>query len=475
MKSRNFFRIVIAILFTILAFPEGFSQNSYDSQLESSATTSKSKLQTIYSKSTVLEWDSNITIPSSSFNSATSGCILHFEYSTISAPYHNVKIYTGWWESLINGTVNNGLNNGGVIIPGDSKGTFSYIPTPDEVESLINKGLIVHGYGVKLNKITLETSVYPISNNTSSLTPIEKHGQLHVNGAFLYDSHNRKIQLYGMSTHGINFGQDFSQYVNKDAFKSLRDDWNTNCIRLALYPRDYNGYLNGGNKSALKKLICDGIDYAIKLGMYVIVDWHVLNYNPQETQTEAISFFSEISTLYPNSPNVLYEICNEPTNSDWNKVIKPYAEKVIPAIRKNSPDSIIIVGTNTWSQDIEAPLANPLNEKNVMYAFHFYAQTHTNNFRSRVEKAIKSGLPIFITEFGTCDASGNGGFNAEQSAKWFSLLEKYDISHMNWSLSNKAETASAIKSSCSKTSAWSTNDLTESGKLIYNHFRSLEN
>ena len=79
-----------------------------------------------------------------------------------------------------------------------------------------------------------------------------------------------------------------------------------------------------------------------------------------------------------------------------------------------------------------------------------------------------------MTEFGTCDASGNGGFNKRQSEEWFKLLEKYGISHCNWSLSNKAETASAINSWCGKTSGWTPDDLTESGRLIYNHFRKLK-
>lgn len=476
MNNKHFLRTLLILMFSLILSSDVFSQGSSEKQSESpSDSSSKNKTILLYTTPTNLSWDTNITFPETSFSYAGSGCTLYFDYTIQTAPYHNVKIYSGVWESFFKGKIKDATNNGGVFIPRDSNGTFSYSPSPDEIDLLVTKGLIVHGYGLKLNKIYMEVNSSSSSQIISNSTPLEKHGQLHVNGAYLYDIHNNKVQLYGMSTHGLNFGTDFSKYVNKDAFRTLRDDWNTNCVRLVLYPLDYNGYLNGGNKYTLKKIICDGIDLATELGMYVIVDWHVHNYNPSETQAEAISFLTEISSLYPDSPNVIYEICNEPTNSDWNSVLKPYAEKVIPEIRKNSPNCIIIVGTNTWSQDIEGPLANPVSAKNVMYTFHFYSHTHTEVFRNRVENAIKGGLPIFVTEFGTCDASGNGKVNSNQSAKWFDLLERYGISHMNWSLSNKAESASAIKSSCSKTSAWSTNDLTESGKLIYNHFRSLEN
>ena len=107
-----------------------------------------------------------------------------------------------------------------------------------------------------------------------------------------------------------------------------------------------------------------------------------------------------------------------------------------------------------------------------MYTFHFYAGSHANLFND-FEEYAKKGLPIFITEFGTCNSSGNGGFNKSESEKWFKLCKDYSISRMNWSLCNKGETASAFLTSCSKTSGWVYSDLTDSGKLVYDHFREL--
>ncbi|MBR6295141.1 MAG: glycoside hydrolase family 5 protein [Treponema sp.] len=466
--------------------------------------------KTVSNKSVSLEWYPTFDVEASMFKDFSEGNKICLKYENISADYHQVKVYAGDWYSLNSVKLEGAKNENGSFVPSASSGTIVYTANESEANHIRQSGLRLHGYGMKIASISTvgtksgyvsekkgtdslsDKGTDPGSSKTNSGgsvtvanpkpisvagtpsgTPFANHGALHVSGAYLYDSHNQKYQLYGMSTHGLNFGNDFSRYVNRDAFKTLRDDWNTNCIRLVLYPKDYNGYCNGGDKNQLKDLICKGIDYATELGMYVIVDWHVHQYNPVETQSEAIKFLGEISAKYGKYENVLYEICNEPTGSEWNSVLKPYAKKLISAIRKNAPDSIIIVGTNTWSQDIEGPLSNPLSYKNVMYTFHFYAQTHTDYFRTRVENAVKKGLPIFVTEFGTCDASGNGGFNKSQSEKWFDLLSKYNISHMNWSLSNKAETASAINSWCNKTSGWSFSDLTESGQLIYNHFRSL--
>lgn len=304
-------------------------------------------------------------------------------------------------------------------------------------------------------------------------TPYGVHGKLHVQGAYLYDEHGNKMQLYGMSTHGLTFGQDFTRYINQDAMYTLVNDWNTNCIRLALYPTQWGGYTTGGNKQSLKKIVSDGIDYATKAGMYVLVDWHIHGESPAPVKDAAKEFLGYISSKYKNYGNVLYEICNEPKDSPWESVIKPYAQEIIPVIRDGAPDAVVVVGTNTWSQDIDEAARSPLSFDNVMYTFHFYADTHKDAFRTRVENAIKGGFPVFITEYGTCDASGNGGYNEAETNQWFALIKKYNISHINWSLSAKAETASALKSSCSKTSGWADSDLTDSGRQVVQHYRTL--
>lgn len=299
-------------------------------------------------------------------------------------------------------------------------------------------------------------------------TPVALHGRLKVENARLTDCHGEPFQLYGMSTHGIAW---FPQYVNQDAFCTLRDDWNTNCIRLALYTDEYNGYCSGGNQKELKELVKNGVDYATGLGMYVIIDWHVLNdRDPNVHKTEALEFFKEMSALYKDHDNVLYEICNEPNSGvSWDS-IKSYAREVIPAIRANDKDAVILVGTPTWSQDIDQAAASPLEYDNLLYTLHFYANTHTDWLRKRLESCIAQGLPVFVSEFGTCDASGNGGNNFDQTSQWLDLLDRNQISYCCWSLANKAETSSVIDPSCNKTSRWEAEELSETGRWIREYF-----
>lgn len=298
-------------------------------------------------------------------------------------------------------------------------------------------------------------------------TPVSQHGQLSVKNGQLVDKNGKGYQLRGMSTHGLTW---FPEFVNESAFKTLRDDWNTNVVRLAMYVDEWgNGQCYMGNKGGSLELLEKGVDICIKLDMYVIIDWHVLNPgDPSKYTNEAKSFFETVSKRYAKYPNVIYEICNEPNGgASWSGNIKPYAEKIIPVIRKNAPNSVIIVGTPTWSQEIDKPLSDPLSYKNVMYAFHFYAATHAG-LRSNVENCVAQGLPVFVSEFGTCDASGGGANDFNETQKWLSYFDKQGISYCNWSICNKDETCSVLRPGTSANGNWSESNLTENGKWIRN-------
>ncbi|ASS72344.1 hypothetical protein C6370_11210 [Bacillus atrophaeus] len=57
--------------------------------------------------------------------------------------------------------------------------------------------------------------------------------------------------------------------------------------------------------------------------------------NQIRIETHAKIFFKEMSKLYGDTPNVIYEIAKKPNGDvNWNRDIKPYAEEVISEIRK---------------------------------------------------------------------------------------------------------------------------------------------
>ncbi len=292
------------------------------------------------------------------------------------------------------------------------------------------------------------------------------NGALHVEGTRLTDENGDPVQLRGVSTHGLAW---FPEYVNAECFADLHA-WGANVIRLAMYTAESGGYCTDGDPEGLKDLIREGVEAATDEDMYVIVDWHILSdLSPVTYQAEAEAFFDEMSAEFADHDNVLYEICNEPNGgTDWSE-IRAYAEDIIPIIRANDEDAVIIVGTPTWSQDVDAAAADPIEDwDNIMYTLHFYAATHKDDLRNKMTAALDDGLPIFVTEYGICDASGNGEIDEESANAWVDLMNEYGVSYVMWNLSNKDESSSILDSNITRTSGFTQEDLSHSGTWLYN-------
>ncbi len=334
------------------------------------------------------------------------------------------------------------------------------------------------------------TLKYSVTGSTKTLaadeTPFGIHGKLGMakvstygNALTIVDKDGYPYQLHGASTHGLGFDVGYT-FVNKSAFQSVRDEFGVNTIRLAAYPRQYGGYTTSTQAAAaMDTYIQNGVKYATELGMYVIVDWHVHEYNPNETKTEALEFFRKYATMYKDYDNVIFEICNEPTGTNWynngaGNDIYTYADSVIRLIRSCGSDALIICGTNTWSQDVEDVAKKPINDNRTLYAFHYYSGTHGESYMTKVENAINAGTPIYISEYGICAASGNGGYDTNMADKWMALCDKYNLSLNCWSLSNKAESASYFNPGSSTTGGWTAADLTTTGKWLVNTYRDRE-
>ncbi len=301
-----------------------------------------------------------------------------------------------------------------------------------------------------------------VSNDTnvSGTARPSVNGALHVEGSSLKDKDGRNVVLKGVSTHGLTWYPDF---VSEEKFQYLSTDWDCNFIRLAAYSSEYvNGY-----KEETLNLVKKGVDAAIASDMYVLVDWHVLSeQDPNVYLDQAKEFFEIITSAYPECPNIIYEICNEPNGeTTWTDVTK-FADQVIPVVRANSPSSVILVGTPVFDRSLTPAMRSPLDFENVMYVLHFYTATHKDDLFAELEAAIDGGLPVFISECGLSEASGDGKPDYVSASRWFSYLREHDISFAVWSFSNKDELSALIKADYDPATPLKTDDLTGPGTWV---------
>lgn len=317
--------------------------------------------------------------------------------------------------------------------------------------------------------ITISLFYYISSIAQDTLTPVDINGRLQVIGNQITgSSHQSPVQLRGLSLFWSQWSEG-SKYYNENVVNTLVSDWKINIVRAAMgVGTDVNGYLS--NPTLEKNKVKAIVDAAIANGIYVIIDWH--SHEAHLETDEAKIFFAEMAQLYGHHPNIIYEVYNEPLNSPWASVIKPYCDAVIDTIRVHDPDNLVICGTRRWSQEVEEVATTPVIDTNVAYTLHYYASSHGQGLRNKAQAALNKGLPLFVTEFGITEASGDGRIDYEESKLWWQFLEDNHISWCNWSLSDKAEAASVLKPFTPNNGNWSIANYTESGLFIRDKLRS---
>jgi endoglucanase len=328
-----------------------------------------------------------------------------------------------------------------------------------------------------LNGVTCTgTTGPPTSPPPSDGTPVEINGQLRVCGVNLCNQYNRPIQLRGMSSHGLQW---FARCYNDASLDALAQDWRADLFRISMYVQE-GGYETDPPRftAQVNRLV----DMAEARGMYALIDFHTLTPgDPMYNLDRAKTFFAAVAARNANKKNVMYEITNEPNGVSW-ATIKSYAEQVIPVIRANDPDAVVVVGTRAWSSlgvseggNENEVVNNPVNAANIMYAFHFYAASHTDSYRSVVARAA-TRLPLFVTEFGTVTYTGGGTVDLASTTAWLDLLDRNKISYANWTYSDADESSAAFRSgTCAGGTYAGTGVLNQSGVYMRDRIRTPDN
>jgi endoglucanase len=295
-------------------------------------------------------------------------------------------------------------------------------------------------------------------------SPVAEHGALSVQGGKVVDAHGRPVTLRGMS---LFWSQWEPEYYSRETVDWLTRDWQVDVVRAAIAAEGNDSARQHFEREFAKASAV--IDAAIANGIYVIVDWHAHRPYPDE----ATRFLTAIAAKYGHVPNLIYEPFNEPLRDDvdWSRDVKPYHQRVVGAIRTVDPDNLVVVGSPSWSQDVDIAALDPLEGDNIAYTLHYYAATHKDALRAKADKALEAGLALMITEFGTVEATGNGPIDRASSEAWWDWAEANGISWLAWSVADKDETSAALRPGAPP-SGWREDDLTEGGKLLRARLRA---
>lgn len=303
------------------------------------------------------------------------------------------------------------------------------------------------------NIICLFAICVAISCSTEA-QPVKMHGQLKVQGTQLVGQKNEPVVLRGMSFGWSCF---HPRFYTAGVVNTLVRDWDCNVIRAALGVEPEKGYKE--DSAGQMRLIRTVVEAAIKEGVYVIIDWHSHNINLKEAK----AFFKTMATDYHQYPNIIYELYNEPDYETWTQV-KDYSTELISMIRDIDPNNVILVGSPRWDQEVNLPADDPIKGyDNLMYTMHFYAGTHKQWLRDRTDAAIKSGLPIFISECAGMEATGDGPIDTAEWQAFAAWMDKNNLSWLAWSVSDKNETCSVLNTSASSAGSWTDKDIKEWG------------
>ena len=288
-------------------------------------------------------------------------------------------------------------------------------------------------------------------------TPVARHGQLRIENGKLVNQCGRPVSFTSMSMY--DWSQQGHQFYNASAVKNLAGtgEGQKKCttLRIPLLARNYPSQY-----PRVKRVM----DACIANGIYCMPNWHVVGGSSADA---ARPFYQQLAREYGNTPNIIYEPWNEPTSQSWSQ-IKSYMEDILRAIRAIDSDGIMLAGTSRWCQLPADACANPINDPNVGYVFHFYAASHSlSGFRSGLERCLTAKKLLWSTEYGGCSANGNGAVNTSQVNAWWDYMDQNLISSNAWAIETNGETSSVFTGRANANGPWQDSEITNWGRLVF--------
>ncbi|MBN2191764.1 MAG: cellulase family glycosylhydrolase [Polyangiaceae bacterium] len=219
---------------------------------------------------------------------------------------------------------------------------------------------------------------------------------------------------------GVSLIDVAAQHVWRDGIPAMidtltGDGWGTKILRFPVYieeqPQPFSVTDRVLREEYMAEILRPAVDYATSRGLYVIIDLHRISNVTVDEDAKAQAFWGYMAPQFADYQNVIYELYNEPidsqgacvsggTDSCWPP-FKAKAEGWIEIIRETAPDTLILVGGPSWSQVIGPAADDPVSDPNTGYVAHIYPMHMGNN--DYVEQQIRrcaAARPVILTEWG---------------------------------------------------------------------------
>ena len=384
-----------------------------------------------------LRWDNlgDAELPAEQFESFDGEVVVTAYYETnnyTEDSTHEIGLRLNWDDKSL----------GDVQKVEEGKDTISFDISEEKKNSIIDEGFVyLYGHNVLVDKVEISGKLIEEPESTGPLFT-EENGNLHVADGKLVNEAGNPVRLKGLANFYLSVQP---QLARKTVFNRMKNEWGANVLRLpvnvdtSFWGTPEKGYASGSDedRARITATLDKAIAAAKETGMYAIVEWVVLEEKNPLTEIEyAKQFFEYVSSTYKDEKHIIYEICNEPNGEATWEDVKQYCSVIIPLIRNNDPDSLILVGTPNFSADLYAPMNDPLEYDNIMYVFHEYTG-HNSEFQSeieQIEKAMEAKLPVFMTEVAGTDAEQEDYYDMETIKQWMPIVDKYNISYIVWKL-----------------------------------------
>jgi endoglucanase len=268
-------------------------------------------------------------------------------------------------------------------------------------------------------------------------SPVACHGALSVSGGQIVDAHGEPVTLRGMS---LFWSQWAPRYYSAETVAWLAQDWQVDVVRAAIAAEGNDSARQHFEREFAKASAV--IDAAVANGLYVVVDWHAHRAHPDEAER----FLTAIAAKYGHLPNLVYEDWNEPLRDgvEWSRDVKPYHERILGAVRAIDPDNLMIAGSPSWSQDVDAAAQDPLPFANLAYTLHYYAGTHRQELRDKGDAARAKASPC-SSPSSAWSMRRRRPDRARGKRTLVGVGRSHRIGWMAWSIGDRDESSAALR------------------------------